>query len=205
MAKTQPNGIAQYTTTERDSLTDVPTDEYIIYNKTDGEFQNRVSSSWVNAISGSSTVDPDMAIVVDQKAASTYGGGFTSGAWQTRDLNTIDYEKDSSSWFSLSSNQITLTAGKYLIESSAPAVEVQGHQSRLWNITDGSLIATGSTEVSFSTETSRSLASGILDIAGTKVIELQHRCTNTVGTIGFGWFIAWDVNVYSMVKVTKLS
>ena len=49
MSKIQPNGISSYTTAERDALTGLPTDDYLIYNKTLGNFQTRDSSSWVNA------------------------------------------------------------------------------------------------------------------------------------------------------------
>ena len=74
------------------------------------------------------------AIIGDQKSAGTEGGTFTSGAWQTRDLNTEISDPDGI--ISISSNQFTLAAGTYLVNASAPAHKVNGHQIRLYNTTD---------------------------------------------------------------------
>ena len=49
------------------------------------------------------------AIIADQKSSTTQGGGFTSGAWRTRDLNTEIADADGI--VSISSNQFTLGAG----------------------------------------------------------------------------------------------
>lgn len=52
----------------------------------------------------------------------THGGTFTAGAWRTRDLNTV--LTNTISGASLSNNQITLPAGKYYVEASAPTTIV---------------------------------------------------------------------------------
>src|SRR5687768_2319629 len=76
----------------------------------------------------------DILHLVDEKAANTAGGTFTTGAWRTRTLNTEKLDEITST---LASNQFTLPAGTYNIVASAPAFFVSRHQTRLRNITDG--------------------------------------------------------------------
>ena len=60
---------------------------------------------------------PRIAYLKDVKAANTAGGTFTSGAFQTRTLNTVEGD---ASIVSLAANQFTLQAGTYHIEGVAP-------------------------------------------------------------------------------------
>lgn len=127
----------------------------------------------------------DYLLYRDVKAAGTNGGTFTSGAWQTRDLTeeTIDSGNNGS----LAANQITLAAGTYECDISAPGYRVDFHQIRLWNDTDSAVIAYGTSERSESTAaTSRSFLTYRFTIAGSKVFEIQHRCSDTTATDGFG-------------------
>src|SRR4051794_9968990 len=77
----------------------------------------------------------------DQQAQATDAGTFTSGAWRTRVLTTE--VADTGSHGSLATNQITLDAGTYRVEASAPAFAVDHHQLRLQNITDNTTLLTG--------------------------------------------------------------
>ena len=63
--------------------------------------------------------------IQDQKPQGTNGGTFTSGAWRTRDLNTV--LTNTITGASLADNQITLPAGKYYVEASAPAYQTFAH------------------------------------------------------------------------------
>ena len=125
------------------------------------------------------------AIIGDQKSAGTEGGTFTSGAWQTRDLNTEISDADGI--VSISSNQFTLAAGTYLVNASAPAHKVNGHQIRLYNTTDSSTVAFGTTEIAHASDNcgNRSFVSARFTISGSKVYEIQHRCGTTRATDGF--------------------
>lgn len=125
------------------------------------------------------------AIIGDQKSAGTEGGTFTSGAWQTRDLNTEISDADGI--VSISSNQFTLAAGTYLVNASAPAHKVNGHQIRLYNTTDSSTVAFGTTEISHASDNcgNRSFVSARFTISGSKVYEIQHRCATTRATDGY--------------------
>ena len=124
--------------------------------------------------------------VQDQKAADTYGGTFTSGAWRTRDLNTVLTNEIAGA--SLAGNQITLPAGNYFIIASAPAISVEVHRLKLRNITDGSDVLVGTTTYAYKTSVNetRSAVTGRFTLAAEKVLELQHICQVTCNTYGLG-------------------
>lgn len=132
----------------------------------------------------------------DQKAPGTDGGGFTSGAWQKRDLNTE--HSDVGGHASLASSQITLAAGTYLAEIACPAIAVNAHQARLYNVTDAAtaLVGTSSYGGNGSTQASVSTITGRFTIAASNVFEVQHRCETTKATNGYG-----DANNFGEVEV----
>lgn len=148
-----------------------------------------------------------VAYLKDVKSSGTNGGTFTSGSYQTRTLNTVEGD---SSFVSLSSNQFTLQAGTYRITSSAPASFCDEHKSKLRNITDSSdtLIGTVervSTSAGGNSDTTRSIIEGTFSITSTKTFEIQHRCTVTRATSGFGVAAGFgDSEVYTTVKIEKV-
>lgn len=114
------------------------------------------------------------------------GGTFTAGGWRTRTLNFADVNEISGA--SLSSSQITLPAGTYFTMWRAPAYNVSYHQSRLYNITNGTTLISGSSQwASNGTGVQNDTwGTGRFTLSGAKVLELQHRCSVTVTTYGFG-------------------
>lgn len=150
-------------------------------------------------------VFPEFIILRDEKAQNTAGGTFTSGAWQTRTLNTES--TDTGGNCSLASNQFTLDAGTYVIDAQAPASEVGPHQTRLQNITDGTTTITGTTALANSAASyshAPSTLQGVFTIASSKAFELQHRCTSTKATSGFGLAANLTTEVYATVKLMKI-
>lgn len=150
---------------------------------------------------------PKVAYLKDIKPSGTAGGTFTSGAWQTRTLNTVEGDR---SIVSLNANQFVLQPGKYEIEASAPAVSVDRHKIKLRNITDGSDSIVGSNEyvgnAAAGDSATQGLLKGIITITSPKVFEVQHRCQTTVASYGFGLDSSYDaVEIYAQVKITKLS
>lgn len=143
--------------------------------------------------------------IEDQKAAGTAGGSFTSGAWRTRDLNTVKTNEITGA--SLAANQITLPAGTYYCEWSCPAYGTSintVHKTKLRNITDSSDIIIGTAERTAAQ--TRSIGSGRFTIGVSKVIELQHRISTTRNTDGFGQTAGFAVvEVYSSIKIWKVS
>src|SRR5512139_1550675 len=125
--------------------------------------------------------------IQDQKTSGTAGGTFNSGAWQTRVLNTSVTNEIASA--SLASNQITLPAGTYYIEATAPAHQVSSHKAKLYNVTDAVdiLLGTSAFVNSFASySNSESRVCGRFTLAGSKVLELRHQCINTSSGSGFG-------------------
>ena len=154
------------------------------------------------------------AIICDQKAAGTNGGTFTQDAWQTRELNTE--LADASSIVTISSNQFTLGAGNYLVKWSAPAVQVDRHQTRFFDHTGAAALGTGTPENAETTMTgypaednkisNRSIGMIRLTPSGSNVYSIEHYCTVTNATDGFG--IAANFGrpeTYTMVEIYKES
>lgn len=148
----------------------------------------------------------DYILIEDQKASGTEGGTFTSGAWQTRDLNTI--VSDTGGHSSLASNQITLAAGTYRFKGGGQAARVNTHKLRLQNITDATTIKIGVNERSDSGTSiiNKSLLQGKFTINTSKVLELQHRSFTTGVTFGFGNAASFGVvEIYSFIELFKES
>lgn len=138
--------------------------------------------------------------VIDTKVQGTDGGGFTQGAWRTRD---ITFERnDTFNVCTIAGNQITLLAGAYRCIISAPAMRVDGHQARLQNITDGATLLNGTSEQSAATDdfVTRSFIVGQFDIAAPKVLEVQHQCQTTRNVDGFGANCNIDEEIYTMAE-----
>jgi len=124
--------------------------------------------------------------VRDEKTTGTAGGTFTTGARRTRDLNTVVTNEIAGT--SLTANQIVgLPAGDYWIFASAPAQAAQLHKATLHNITDATDILVGTAEnCATSILTNRSYIMGRFTLAATKTVEIQHECSRTQATNGFG-------------------
>lgn len=117
----------------------------------------------------------------------TLGGTFTSGADQTRTLNTL---KGNVSWCTLNgSNQFTLAPGTYEFDFEAPAYQVNGHKAWIYNVTDlantdleGRSCYTGVGDVTNDYCRIR----GTITITSVKTFELRHRCQTTKLNEGYG-------------------
>lgn len=141
----------------------------------------------------------------DQQAQNTQGGTFTSGAWRTRVLNTE--VSDTGGYGSLSSNQITLTAGTYIIRASAPAWAVGRHQIRLQNVTDATTVLVGRQgfiDIGATGGVNISELTGKFTIGASKALELQHQCETTKSTNGFGIAANFTTEVYAVVELWKV-
>lgn len=146
-------------------------------------------------------------VLQDQKSSASAGGTFTSGAWQTRTLNTEVI--DTGNNCSLSSNQFTLDAGTYEITASAPGYFCSDHQIRLQNITDSTTTSTGTSEYSTNgvadTSQTRSFLVDRFTITAAKAFEIQHRCAVTRATNGFGVAFGVTTEVYTLVLLRKVA
>lgn len=143
---------------------------------------------------------PPYICIQDQKTSGTAGGGFTSGADRTRDLNT--FIANDLNLAVLAANQVTLPAGTYRCHITAPAYNTSTHQALLFNITASATVLRGTTEVSRNGApgTSRSIIVGRVLVAQSTTFEVRHRCTTTEGTDGFGLAGSFGTEVYTQVE-----
>lgn len=142
--------------------------------------------------------------VRDEKTSGTSGGGFTSGAWRTRTLNTTKTNEIAGA--ALSSNQVTLPAGTYFAEFTAPAALVNRHQARLQDVDSAATLVLGeSTNASSSSNgVGRSCGGGQFTLDAEATVELQHRCQTTNGSGGFGLATSFGTEVYAELRVWKV-
>ena len=161
-----------------------------------------VTNAKINA-----TIFTSYAIICDEKANGTAGGTFNSGSWETRDLNTEIADPDGI--VSISSNQFTLQAGTYLIKAKAPAWRVNLHQLRLQNITDSATVKYGTCGQAYGSgnygyNMTHSFVDARFIISEAKVFELQHRCSISASTSGFGTDNSFSgVEKYAVVEIYK--
>jgi hypothetical protein len=167
-------------------------------------------STLIIACTGSEWVAPNrtplpLLHIEDQKPAGTGGGTFSSGAWRTRDLNTVVTNEIVGA--SLSSNQFTLPAGTYEIEANALARVVNHHMIRLQNISDSTTEIWGTDEHAHYNYggSNRSFLRGRFTIPTSKTFELQHRCVNS-GDFGtpIGGYFTVDHETYTQVWIKKV-
>ena len=154
---------------------------------------------------------PPFLHIQDQKPQGTHGGTFTAGAWQTRDLNTV--LTNTITGASLAANQITLPAGTYYVEASAPGFYCRSHQTKLRRITEtASDILIGSSMYVFedSSNSARAMVvtlskiNGIINSSAEAGFELQHRCEQTRTSNGFGRAGDFTTEVYSDIRIWRI-
>ena len=165
-------------------------------------------ASWAAAAGGLFSA---YAVICDEKTYLVAGGAFTSGAWQTRDLNKEIF--DPSNIVSISSNKFTLGAGNYFIKWSAPATQVDLHLSRLYDVTNTAVVEYGSSENAESTMSgypvednkvsTKSFGFARVTPSGSTEYSIEHRCSSTRADWGFGNASDMEVNKYTIVEIYK--
>jgi len=166
---------------------------------------NKAQMDLAIAALGGSAIATGYVLLVDSKPSGTDGGTFTSGAWRTRTLNVK--RADTAGICTLSSNEFTLPAGLYFIDASAEAYTVLRHQLRLYDVTNATVLASGTSAYAASGPISnRSFMSEPFTLIGTTTLRLEHRCETTAATVGFGiatgMAFAVSEELYSIVKIT---
>ena len=165
-------------------------------------------SAWVQ-VNGGGGGSTGYILIQDQKSVGTGGGTFASGAWRTRDMNTI--VTDTTGAVTLNNTGagpgIVLPAGTYRAQIRVPAALVDGHKARLQNTTDATTTLLGTSEyMNVGTEAANtwSVIEGRFTIAGTKTFEVQHQCETTSANAGArGIRSSIDTEIYTTVELTK--
>ena len=156
------------------------------------------------------------AVICDEKSAASDGGAFTSGSWQTRDLNAEITDVDTI--VTISSNEFTLSTGSYLLKWSAPACQVNMHQTRLYDVTGTASIISGSSENAEATMAgypavdnkvaTKSIGFARVTVGAgvTNTYKIEHRCFVTRADHGLGVGGNFgELERFTMVEIYKES
>jgi len=143
--------------------------------------------------------------VQDQKASGIGGGDNTGSAWNDRDLNTPI--TDEGSFATLSSNEVTLLAGTYYIEASAPGYKV-GRNKLAIKDTLGTILLTGANVIASLGYRGGSVAwvCGRLVLGSDTTIKLSQYTSNHAsdGDLGLGVDTGIATEIYSDLKIWKI-
>ncbi len=202
-----------YTLSEEDTFLSGATSETVyrlitIVNVTYQTGDLYFSGKYIADANEAEDINDLIMIVEDVKAFSAAGGTFTSGADQTRDLNTVQHNTIDGA--SLAVNQITLPAGTYEVDWSCPAFDVNNHFSWIYDTTGSAILLQGQASYTVNTTnvTTHSLGMGVFTITEESVLEVRHRCAVTSGNVnGFGvnTSISGFDSVYSQIRIKKLN
>ncbi len=141
-----------------------------------------------------------IAVLSDEKATTINGGTFTSGAWQTRELNTVHGE-NVDYWVTLSGNEFTLSDGYYFLTVNARSSDVGNNQLRLFDVTNNAPVFYGENSDNKIAFLKNHLTVGEIG----PVFRIEHRCDTTQADTGFGIANGFGgPETYTQVKVQQL-
>jgi hypothetical protein len=144
--------------------------------------------------------------VVEEQAANTAGGSSTAGSFLTRVLNTI--KQNTIPGAALSSNKISLPAGRYRIRADQPLRQGNLSQALIYNVTGAANLLIGLGGISQNSTNCEHIAKveGDIVLAGTTEIDLRYQVGTGYATSGLGSACNFGVvETYSRVLVEKLS
>lgn len=174
-----------------------------------------MAAKWTDFVAGSvltaaqlnSVLDnfQDVAIFNETQASGTAGGGSVASTWTKRTLNTTIVNNITGA--SIASSVITLPAGTFVIQASAPCFESNAFKIRLQNTSDGTSAIIGTSEFDGSSAVAtRTFLTGVVTIAATKNFELQHWVQTSRINQGFGVNTSAGVSeIYSIIQITRVA
>lgn len=161
----------------------------------------------ISILSGQVIPIGGVVVLMEEQTSGTAGGSFPANTWSVRALNQKKYDTYSLGSLNTVTNQFTLTPGVWSIRAETPAYGVGKHQCRIFNITKGSVVNYGDSSYSSTSNSSISVAVGIVSITpGTaETFQIEHRCEVTKFTDGFGIPSNFgNTEVYTIVTCTKI-
>jgi hypothetical protein len=146
----------------------------------------------------------EIGIITDEKSTGSAGGTLVNNVWNIRTLNTIVLSSSISNNISLSSNQIILEPGDYNIIIKAPAYLVDEHRTRLYNITDSTVVAYGNSTTG---KYASSYIETYVSITSTKTYEVHHYVSTLRSLDGGGVASGFtgNVEIYTTVNIKRLN
>ena len=145
------------------------------------------------------------AVICEQQASGTNGGTFTAGSWVIRTLNNEIYDQIG---VSISSNVFTIPAGTFIIRWQAPAFGVSAHMSRLYDVTNTSVVEYGSSaydRISTANDTGLSHGWARVVVGSATEYQIEHRCGTSRSTEGLGQPVGVSVEKYTIVEIEQHS
>ncbi|MER9706028.1 hypothetical protein NKJ10_17530 [Mesorhizobium sp. M0204] len=141
------------------------------------------------------------AVLEDRKLSGVAGGNFISGAFRPRTLNTKSY--DPAGIITLAGDEFTPSVN-CRVRWRAPACAVAAHVSRLFNVTDGVTVASGSGAEADSGPNAQTDSVGWGTAVAGKAYRLEHWATNTRNTFGFGVSVgSGESELYTSVEIWR--
>lgn len=144
------------------------------------------------------------AFISESYSIGSNAGGFTSGSWVSRVLNTVNI--DSGMNVAVSSNQIIFGSGTFLVEISAPAYNVGIHAIRLKNITADSVAAFGTSASTVEYVQNRSYIKCKITTTVSTTFEVQHQCqfSNSLDGLGVATGFSGMTEVFTTVYLQQV-
>jgi hypothetical protein len=156
---------------------------------------------WADA--GGGGLYESIAILRDEKAADTNGGGASATTWNARDLNTEVYDGDNI--VSISSNQFTPVAGTYHIHVTATVFNVSSHRIRLYNVTGTATVDEGMNNTAASI-TQQNHLDTVFTANGTDAYRIDHYTQSAQASTGLGVKQNIGINeVYMTIVLEKFA
>jgi len=156
-------------------------------------------------------LSPDRFALLQYKLPSgNAGGDAVGGAWYLYPLNTEAQDPDNivDSTNLASAKTFDLAAGTYVVEATIHLLMTDKSMARLFNHTDSSVIAYGTTGWAYKTAGVHyeSMIVAKFTLAATKTLKFEYRCESTQAGTGLGTDCGIGVdNIWSQVKITKVS
>ena len=147
------------------------------------------------------------ALLEDEKRDTTNGGASTATTWDHRDLNSEVFDPDNI--VSLASNKFTIGPGTFYITWRCPGYRTAGLNSRLYNVSDSSVVKYGTAGLSYTVSTyaiTHTFGSARVTISsGTKEYRIDmyaHSAyANGLGENSLGG--ATSNNIFTQVEIFK--
>jgi len=149
---------------------------------------------------------PQLMIVQQQEPMVTGGGDAVAGV-NIRDLNIVQFSNLVGA--SLSSKQITLSAGTYRMKGWAGCYHGNNHKAYVYDVTNSRRVIAGSSEHAYSSsyDTCASFVNGVISTTGTTVFELRHHIIYAT-TSGLGTATGVTTagpEVYAELEITRIA
>lgn len=156
---------------------------------------------------------PQMLHLQHRAFGTGVSGTFTAGSWQRRPINHVVWNTIPGASFSSAEGDetFTLPAGLYWMDLYSCAFYVNANLSRLYNVTDVLDIDYGDLGMSNPKggyNNSGSTIRRYVELTGTKILAVDHRCQTTRSNDGFGYrgnILGGEPGIYADYRIWKVN